>query len=596
LLFTGSALALLIVSSAAIAQDESSAPPPEPTKWGPELQLESDIGIGHNARDIGLPQIMAPLWQNNDSMVFTDLRFRFDNEQSQEYNIGLGYRKEINSDWILGGYGFFDKLDSPDGYLYSQGTLGVEALSINNDARVNVYIPQSTVHGVHGGGQVEIVGNQIGIASSMERALPGEDFELGQKLPFNFADVRVYGGGYRYTADNFGIVAGPRGRLELTLNDQYIPQIPWGAEITVGGEIEHDDTRGTQSFALLKLKIPFGGAVHDTTSTLDQRMNNFIVRDIDVVEKSGNGDSGGLQPVEANGVTLTSVAAASSTNNLATTINAASTNSLILVNGGGGNVATGGTVTLKSGQTVLGSGGTVVLTAANTGTTYNYTYAGAVPTVAGGGSDSIVMANNTQFNNLNFTGVLAMNISGSHAVTIANVSLASPSAGLFINGASNVAISNLTVTNPQYGILLESNNSNISIANTQINNPTIAGIETTSGSINNLLIANTQVNNATSVAIDMSSGAITNLSIANTQANNAGSYGFYLNGDTITNFTYNNSQTNNGAGIGISFMNSPIAALSGSGNSSTGNITSNCSHSGGAITGSLTYNTSSTCP
>jgi hypothetical protein len=91
LLLTGGACVALLTSPVFAADDMPAQPS---YKWAPQLQIEGDVGIGHNDRDIGLPQLMAPLWQNNDSMLFTDLRFRFDNEQSQEYNIGLGYRKE----------------------------------------------------------------------------------------------------------------------------------------------------------------------------------------------------------------------------------------------------------------------------------------------------------------------------------------------------------------------------------------------------------------------------------------------------------------------------------------------------------------------
>lgn len=416
--------ALLSISSVALSLSASDAMAADgkPDKWGPEFQLETYLGIGRTDRDIGLPQMQIPLWQNNDSLLFTHIRYRFDNQSSQEYNLGLGYRREVNSDWILGGYGFFDRLSSAGGYLYSQGTFGLEALSVDNDARINIYVPESTTHRTPGGGSVVIRGNQIGIADSAERALPGADMEFGQKLPVTFADLRVYGGGYHYEADNFGTQTGPRGRIELTLNDKYIPAIPFGAEVTVGAEIQHDNVRGTESFGIFKIRVPLGGEVRHATNSLDARMNTFIRRDVDVITKTGNG--GGLEPVKINGNTVSQVQTAQAGTALDTVINAAPNDSLIFVNGNGGALSMGSDISMKTGQTLLGSGGTISLTGAIRGRSVSYTYGGTTPTV-NGASHVLNTADNTVINGINFTGLDRIYNSNGSDLTISHVNLAS---------------------------------------------------------------------------------------------------------------------------------------------------------------------------
>ena len=65
------------------------------------IVVESAGKLG-NKRDIGDGKILVPLWQNNtgNKFVFTDLRGRFDNFGSSEYNIGIGYRQIIDYDFL----------------------------------------------------------------------------------------------------------------------------------------------------------------------------------------------------------------------------------------------------------------------------------------------------------------------------------------------------------------------------------------------------------------------------------------------------------------------------------------------------------------
>lgn len=534
-MFVGAVLAPVFV----LAADE---PDSSSHKWLPAVQLETDIGIGHNSRDIGLPQMAIPLWQDDKSLLFSNLRYRFDNEQSQEYNLGLGFRREITPDWILGGYGFFDKLSSANGNLYTQGTFGVEAIRVNNDAHFNFYVPQNTVHGVAGGGQVQIIGNQLSIAGGSERALPGWDFELGQKLPVSFADVRIYGGAYHYGADNFGAEAGPRGRLEVTLNDHYISTIPFNSEITLGAEIEHDEIRGTQGFGILKLRIPLGtSGVRKTTDTLDERMNTFIQRDVDIIEKRG----GAAEVGEINGNVVTNVVQLDWTSNFSTAVNNASAGTLFLVNSTGGFVnGNNDVVTMKSGQTILGGGTTISVTGVNSGRTINYTTPNSQGGISGVGSlAELNMADNT----------LMQGIALSHAPT-----------GLNINNANNVTLNQNQFF--QTPVTIQGSN-HVTFYDNSVRSVNPAISISGAPSANLRFISDTFPSDIGDAIVVLSN--VNNLAIS---------------GNNLTN-----------SGNGLTFTNVTITGLNGSGNifSPTG---SNCTVTTSTISGSVVYNGGSTCP
>ena len=71
-------------------------------------------------------------------------RGRFDNPGTNEGNFGLGFRTQIDPEWIIGGYGYFDIQGTDHDNTFYQVTLGLEALSVDWDFRVNGYIPTNS--------------------------------------------------------------------------------------------------------------------------------------------------------------------------------------------------------------------------------------------------------------------------------------------------------------------------------------------------------------------------------------------------------------------------------------------------------------------
>ena len=85
-----------------------------------------------------------PIAQNDTEMWFLNLRnnmFWKHGDFGHEFNVGGGYRRLLgDSSWILGAYGFFDRLESRYDNHFNQGTLGIEAMWVDWDARFNGYI------------------------------------------------------------------------------------------------------------------------------------------------------------------------------------------------------------------------------------------------------------------------------------------------------------------------------------------------------------------------------------------------------------------------------------------------------------------------
>src|SRR5215470_12129225 len=168
------------VAVAALVADGAYAQPAATDKWQPYIEA----GGAGGTKSFGDVDIFVPLWQDQTSLLFGDLRGTFTTLPSQEGNFGLGYRTQISPDWILGGYGYFDIQNSENDNLYYQITLGAELKSVDWDFRVNGYIPLNPDGGTVDSktkANIQISGNLIQLNSSTqdEKALYGFDGEVG---------------------------------------------------------------------------------------------------------------------------------------------------------------------------------------------------------------------------------------------------------------------------------------------------------------------------------------------------------------------------------------------------------------------------------
>ncbi|HEY4135232.1 MAG TPA: inverse autotransporter beta domain-containing protein [Alphaproteobacteria bacterium] len=465
-------IAALLASATSLALPLAAKAEDAP-KWGAHLDLEGKAGTDRN---LGEGDLFLPLAQTDTTLVFGDMRMRFDDQESQEANVGLGVRHMLPSGWNLGAYGYFDRRGTENDSKFSQATLGLEALSTDWDFRVNGYIPlgddSHTVGTTAGGTTAELSGASVLVITTPdsmleERALGGFDAEVGWRLPLfdanNNEQLRFYVGGYRFAADGVEDVAGPRARLDFTM--ARVPFLWEGSRLTLGAEVQHDDPRGTQAFASVRLRIPlYGGESASRLTPQEQRMTDTVVRDIDIVSQTRSVTTG-TRSVEtatatAGGSALTVIDSASTTGaQMISGVATAGANSTVILSG---NFTTTTTTQLQAGQTLVGGGSLAVRSASGKTATLNVPGA-TINGTPGGSSATVQMANDSTLTGLTIndtdgsgTNSIAVRVDAVSNVRIIGNTLSSESTAvaqtLLVSGASNnVTISNNEVSSRTTG-------------------------------------------------------------------------------------------------------------------------------------------------
>ena len=484
--YLAGAVALAVVLSAAMpAQAGQSIP--SIGKWNPYIDFGGLVG---NKRSIGEADLFLPLAQNNTSMLFADVRTRFDDDSGREGNFGLGLRHMLDNGWNIGGYGYFDRRKSAYGNYFNQITLGAEALSLDWDFRFNTYVPVGErSHSVAALNTATLSGTAVTLSGAEEKSLGGFDAEAGWRIPLFDANagqqLRLYGGGYHFTANGVSDVTGPRARLEYTLDQ--MPELWRGARLSLGLEVQHDDPRGTQTFASLRLRVPFevftGHRDHPALTAQERRMLDPVVRDVDVVNEIGFAAPETVTAL-ASGTSF-SVVNSASTSDLNAALATAGSNSTVLLTG---TFNTTAATSLQSGQTVIGGGSLSVR--APSGRTATLTLPGATISAATTGADAatnpaILMADNSTVDGLTVnltrsvgTGSIGVMINGVSGATVRNSTITASesggntAAGVDVLNATNITISGNTLTaittpgNLAIGLGLFSGSSTTVIGNT----------------------------------------------------------------------------------------------------------------------------------
>ncbi|QNN23391.1 hypothetical protein HED60_14255 [Planctomycetales bacterium ZRK34] len=428
------------------------------TYWPAQLYLGGKVGT---ERSLGEVNVMAPVWQHDTGSLFVDLRSRFDDNDSQEYNLGGGYRHVLNKDMIIGFYGFFDVLHTEFENNFLQGTVGAELLMEDWRVRANGYLPESkqeTVGNNFGATTASIVGNSILIstpsAQFFERALSGYDVEIGRRFPVFNNDLWVYAAYFNFHEDNFPRVEGPRLRAEYLIPLGPIDVLPEGSHAIVGGEWQHDNVRGSQAFATFGIRIPLGSDPHEAPPTMSQdwkywAMISRIQRDIDLVTSNRSVDTTDMTTeVATNPVSGTQyggiyfaqdgaagVGTSDDPSDLTTAeaaANAAGTGVLVV----DGNFATVDGISVMANGTLVGGGSTLVVQD-SAGNNYNLAIPGSASTltaIAGGTANTLTIdnADNVLVQDITIVGTDLRAISASNDTNLnfTRVSVGTPAGGV----------------------------------------------------------------------------------------------------------------------------------------------------------------------
>ena len=239
-------------------------------------------------RTLGEIDLMSPIKQDPNKIIYIDFRGQIDNDQAQEFNLGLGYRQIINTkmlgEAIIGNYGFLDVRKSENNNMFYQTTLGAEVLSEKFDFRTNLYIPFNQEESINTT-DVNLSNSQSGVRvsySDSEKAMYGIDAEVGTGFKLDKeTSLRFYAGAYHFENSDVENVTGPRFRTEFLANNALMGQE--NSRFTLGYEWQHDKPRGTQGFLSARLSIPFGENKNSKLEGMQKRMLSPVVRDIDIV-------------------------------------------------------------------------------------------------------------------------------------------------------------------------------------------------------------------------------------------------------------------------------------------------------------------------
>ncbi|MDO9415427.1 inverse autotransporter beta domain-containing protein [Pararhizobium sp.] len=561
------------------------------SRWGASVDVGGRVGQG---REIGETSLFAPLWQNDTSLFFTDLRGSFDDSHAREGNFGLGFRHMLDSGWNIGAYSYFDVRRSALGNTFHQATFGLEALSESFDLRANVYLPVGdsekafdTASVRNTGPELVLTGNQLAIQRSTttsvftmtEKAMKGFDAEVGLRLPvlpddWN-VDLRAFAGGYHFEADGVQDISGPRGRLELSARD--VAGLP-GVRLTAGLTYQHDQVRGSQWIAGARLTIPLQAPSRaedrEPLTYMQQRMTEGVVRDVDIVAGSRTERTSEIKQVSTeaavntwNEQTVTSVTYLDPTGGAAG-LNAAlagTAGSVVVLNG----ALTGITdlVTLGTNNTLLGGGTTLRVRGAETGVQLDYLAAGTAGQITG---QPVTLVNGYNV----FTVLQTGSVLGGMSVEKTGAMLGGVSAAtVFIKNASNTSVFGNTILggNDQFshGIVTE-NAVNSKIYSNTVTTSAFVGsygifVDLATGTSSVVADGNTLNHNSTASAAAFSLGGGTARFSNNTIHVNPGSTviyafsGLYLSGSTGNTIVGTfGTQCFDVAGTGtVSFTNAP---------------------------------------
>lgn len=466
MLFRGVCVGAMFAVTLATAARASES---EPAKWQAHIDFEGKPGT---KRNLGEADLFLPLAQDARTLLFGNVRTRFDGDGGREGNFGLGVRHMLDQGWNLGLYSYFDRRRSDYGNYFSQVTVGGEALSLDWDLRVNGYLPVGQrSHQVDSLNTATVSGTSVIFRGGEERSLGGFDAEAGWRIPLFDAEgdkhLRIYGGGYRFAAAEAPTVQGPRGRIDLTFDG--IPYLWEGARLSLGAEIQHDDPRGAQGFGSIRLRIPlsvFSGAAPRTLTAMEQRMADPIVRDIDIVAQAGAFGPAETATQLGSGAAFTLLDGASTTN-LPGTVAVAAANTTFVMSG---TFNTTALTQLQSGQSMKAGSITVRSPSGRTAT--------LTTTATISGSDAvqnvIQLAGNNTLSGLTITGT---DTGGGVTGVLLN------------NTAGNINILNNTIrvtqtgTNAANGISV-TNNSTVVISGNVITVTSIAGQTATALNMN----------------------------------------------------------------------------------------------------------------
>ncbi|MER9376477.1 inverse autotransporter beta domain-containing protein [Mesorhizobium sp. M0491] len=447
--------------------------------WQP--QIRAIIGADNNGGNAALEGFI-PLKQTAESVLFLDVRAKHDFKDGFGQDVGLGIRRIVNPDLMIGGHAYLN-IENYNSTQFTAATLGAEAITPHFDAHVNVYLPikgDSTDHSASS--TLSMVSNQlieqISVIDHRDYAAWGIEGEIGAQVPVALPDkhsLRLDIGGYHFEDPHGddGSVTGAKAGFEYTIGDVFGSN----TELVFAGEVRNDNRDDTQFAGSVRLNIPFNpgsgsdnadgtdsGAepVYPVSEGLRKRVNERVRGDIGVRVQSQTLTGGTTTRIAINAATsaafgkfyfadggLAGAGTLADPTTLDDAVTKSGANGFVVALGGNGNLTTGG-VTLANGQTVIGGGESVTARLFGGGTS-TFNLGGSDGTIQGTNvvNPVITLGNGNTLNGITITGgangILGNNITGA---TLTNVTVtgAGGNGADFTGSSTGITGSNFTAT------------------------------------------------------------------------------------------------------------------------------------------------------
>ncbi|MGC0371930.1 MAG: hypothetical protein DGJ47_000631 [Rickettsiaceae bacterium] len=244
---------------------------------------------------------LSHIKQKGKKHYLLSTKFKKDNQQSMEVNLGLVYRNILHNRYIFSFYNYYDRRSTRYNLSVYQWTTGLELLSENYDLRANAYLAQKKKK-IIGPPSIELKNESTSFFAlstniAQEHSLNGYDVEIG--IPFLheislFKNSQLLISKYYFHRHNVATKEGVRFKLEKQLrnniNNDYFSAIT----IFAGGKYMTDrywsdfqrfKKHHWQGCIGLKVKTSLRKKNHkrQRLSKLQQRIMNPIARDVDIV-------------------------------------------------------------------------------------------------------------------------------------------------------------------------------------------------------------------------------------------------------------------------------------------------------------------------
>ncbi|MDD5019830.1 MAG: inverse autotransporter beta domain-containing protein [Candidatus Omnitrophica bacterium] len=171
-------------------------------EWLERIELSLQVETGK--KPVLYFQTVQPLYQSFDKINTFFIQPRVSWSGGEEtYSAGVGYRRLVSEDWLLGVNAFGDYAEE---HAHGRAGLGFEALGQVLEARFNSYF----------GVTPRRVVEESTVQTTYEKAADGCDFELGLPVPY-VPWLKVFGSGFWYDFEKFQDKFGWKARLEATL-------------------------------------------------------------------------------------------------------------------------------------------------------------------------------------------------------------------------------------------------------------------------------------------------------------------------------------------------------------------------------------------